>query len=147
MRLLVKVSCILQELRLTIFIFPYNMMADQNVREMNDRARNLNEIIRQIQQRSVLPMSLPVAASMMEHSFPDDASSDVIDFDRPRGTEWLNGVFQRHIKFLESDMLETGQFTLGPTPIPPFFAARPFPIIWEEESTREKAHGAVGVDN
>ena len=32
-------------------------MTDQNAREMNDRVRNLDEIIRQIQQRSVLPVS------------------------------------------------------------------------------------------
>ena len=62
---------------------------------------------------------------MIEHSLPDDASSDGIPFDRPRGLEWLNGVFQRHINLLESDLLETGQFTFGPPPIPPFFAARP----------------------
>ena len=61
------------------------MMADQNAREMNDRVRNLNEIIRQIQQRSVLPVRLLDVSSMMEHSLPDDASSDGIHFDRPRG--------------------------------------------------------------
>ena len=62
---------------------------------------------------------------MMEHSLPDDASSDGIHFDRPRGTEWLNGVFQRHKNLLELDMLETAQFTFGPPPIPPLFATRP----------------------
>ena len=101
------------------------MMADQNAREMNDRVRNLNEIIRQIQQRSVLPVRLLDVASLMEYSLPDDASSDGIHFDRPRGMECLNGVFQRHINLLESDMLETGQFTFGLPPIPPFFTARP----------------------
>ena len=64
-------------------------------------------------------------ASMMEHSVPDDASSDGIHFDRPRDMEWLNDVFQRHINRLESDILEAGQFTFGTPPIPPFFAARP----------------------
>ena len=124
-----KISCILEELRiylepaiLTICTVPYIMTADQ--REMNDRVRNLNEIISQIQQRSVLPARLLYVASMMEHSLPDDASSDGIHFDRPRGMEWLNGVFQRHINLLESDKLETGQCTFGPPPIPPFFAAR-----------------------
>ena len=38
----------------------------------------------------------------------------------------LNGVFQRYMNFLESDMLEMSQFNFGPPPIPPFFAARPF---------------------
>ena len=60
-------------------------------------------------------MRLLDVASMMEHSLPDDASSDGIHFDRPTGTEWLNGVA----------LLETGLFTFGPPPLPPFFAARP----------------------
>ena len=80
-------------------------MADQNARELNDRVRNFNEIIRQILQRSVLPVRLLDVASMMENSLPDDASSDGIHFDRPRGMWWLNGVFQQHINFLESDLL------------------------------------------
>ena len=101
------------------------MKANQHASEVNDKVRSINEIIRQIQQRSVLPVRLLDVANMMEHSLPDDASLDDIHFDRPRGLEWLNGVFQRHINFLESDMLETAQFTFGPPPIPPFFAARP----------------------
>ena len=131
-RLQDRVSCILEELRiyleptlLTICTVPYNMMADQNAREMNDRVQNINEIIRQIQQRSVLPMRVLDVARMMEDSLPEDASSDGIHFDRPRGTEWLNGVFQRHINFLESDLVETSQFTFGLPPIPPFFSAGP----------------------
>ena len=85
---------------LIICTVPYNMMADQNAREMIERVRNTNEIIRQIQQRRVLPMRVLDAARMMEDSLPEDASSDGIQFDRPWGTEWLNGVFQRHINFL-----------------------------------------------
>ena len=130
-RLQDKVSCILEELRfylepaiLTICTIPYNMMADQNAREMSERMRNINEIIRQIQQRSVLPMRVLGVERMMEDSLPEDASSDGITFDWPRGTEWLNGVFQRHVNFLESDLLEMGQFTFGPPPIPPSFLAR-----------------------
>ena len=63
-------------------------------------------------------------ARMMEDSLPEDASSDGIHFDRPRGTEWLNGVIQKHINFLESVLVEEGQFTFGPPPIPLFFLAR-----------------------
>ena len=70
-------------------------------------------------------MRLLDVADMMERSLPDNASSDGIHFDRPRGTEWLNGVFQMHINFLESDLLEMARFTFGPPPIPPFFATRP----------------------
>ena len=121
-RLQDKVSCILEELRiylepaiLTICTAPYNMMADQNAREMNGM-RNINEINRQIQQRSLLPMRVLDVARMMEDSLPEDAASDGIHFDRPRGTEWLNGVLQRHINFLESVLVETGQFTFGPPP-------------------------------
>ena len=107
MRLQEKMSCILEELRIyldpaifTICTLPYNMMANQNAREMNERVRNLNEIIKQIQQRRILPVKLFDVASMMKHSLPDDASSDGIHFDRPRDTEWLNGVFQRHINLM-----------------------------------------------
>ena len=108
MRLHEKMSCILEELRiyldpvkLTICTIPYNMKSDQYAMEMNEKVRNINEIIRQIQQRSVLPVRLLDVADMMERSFPDDASSDRIHFDRPKGWEWLNGVFQRHINALE----------------------------------------------
>ena len=113
MRLQDKVSCILEELRiylepavLNICTVSYNMMADQNAREMNERVRNINETIRQIQHRSVLPLRVLDVARMMELSLPADASTDGIHFDRPRGTEWLNGVFQRHVNFLESDLVE-----------------------------------------
>ena len=129
-----KMSCILEELKiyldpaiLTICTVPYNMKADQHAREMNEKVRNINEIIRQIQQRSVLPVRLLDVPDMMERSLPDDASSDGIHFDRPRGMEWLNGVFQRHINILESDMLETAHFIFGLPPIPPFFATGPLP--------------------
>ena len=132
MRLHEKMSCILEELRiyldpaiLTICTVPYNKKADQDAREMNEKVRNINEIIRQIQQMSMLPVRLLDVADMMERSLQDDASSDCIHFDRPRGMEWLNGVFQRHINILESNMLETAQFTFGPPPISPFFATRP----------------------
>ena len=58
MRLHEKKSCIHEELRiqmdpaiLTICTVPYNMKADQHVMEMNEKRRNINELIRQIQQR------------------------------------------------------------------------------------------------
>ena len=153
-RLQDRVSCILEELRiyleptvLTICTVPYNMMADQNAREMKDRVQNINEIIRQIQQRSVLPMRVLDVARMMEDSLPEDASSDGIHFDRPRGTEWLNGVFQRHINFLESDLVETRQVTFGLPPIPPFFSARSVTDRLGEGSTLEGAQLAAEVDS
>ena len=108
---------------LTICTNPYNLKADQHAMEMNEKVRNLNEIIRQIQQRSVLPVRLLDVADLMERSFPEDASSDGIHFDRPKDVEWLNGVFQRHINTLVADLLETAQFTFGP-PHTPFFATR-----------------------
>ena len=63
MRLHEKMSCILEDLRiqmdpakLTVCTIPYNMKADQHAVEMNEKVRNINEIIRQMQQRSVLPV-------------------------------------------------------------------------------------------
>ena len=120
MRLHEKMSCIFEELKiyldaaiLTICTVPYNVRAEKHAREMNEKVRKINEVIRQIHQRSVLPVRLLNVGNMMEHSLPDDAFSDGIHFDRLRGTEWLNGVFQRHINLLESDMLETAQFKFG----------------------------------
>ena len=90
MRLQDKVSCILEELRIylepavhTICTVPYNMMADENAREMIERVRNINEIIRQTQQRSVLPMRVLDVARVMKESLPEKSSSDGIHFDRP----------------------------------------------------------------
>ena len=118
MRLHDKMSCILEELRiqmdpaiLTICTTPYKMKADQHAMEMNGKVRKLNEIIWHIYQRSVLPVRLLDVADQMERSFPEDASSDGIHFDRPRDVEWLNNVFQRHISALEADLHETAQFT------------------------------------
>ena len=132
MRLHDKMSCILEELRiqmdpaiLTVCTTPYIMKSDQHAMEMNEKVRDLNEIIRQIHQRSVLPVRLLDVADQMERSFPEDASSDGIHFDRPRGVEWLNDVFQTHISELEADLLETARFTFGPSPNPPFLATRP----------------------
>ena len=132
MRLHDKMSGILEELLiqmdpaiLTVCTIPYNMKADRNAMEMNTKVRNLNEVVRQIHQRSVLPIGLLDVAEQMERAaFPDDASSDGIHFDRPRGMEWLNDVFQRHISALEADLLETAQFTFGPPPNPSFLASR-----------------------
>ena len=65
--------------------------------------RQINDVIREIEEKSLLPLTL----------------LDVIHFDRPKGLEWLNNVFQRHIISLESDLLEAGHFTFGPPPRPP----------------------------
>ena len=79
MRLHEKMSCILEELKiqmdpavLKICTIPYNMKADQHAMELNEKVRKHNEIIRQIQQRSVLPVRLLDVADMMERSFPDE---------------------------------------------------------------------------
>ena len=153
MRLHDKMSCILEALRsqmdpaiLTVCTIPYNMKADQHAMEMNEEVRNLNEIIKQIHQRSVLPVRLLDVADQMERSFPEYASSDGIHFDRPRGVEWLNDVFQRHISALEADLLETAQFTFGPPQIPHSLPQDPCPVAWERASTQETARGAAGLD-
>ena len=80
-------------------------------------------------------MRLLDVADMMERSLLDNASSDGIHFDSPRGTEWLNGVFQMHINLLESDMLETAQFTVGPPRYLLFLPLGPYLAVWEREST------------
>ena len=154
MKLHEKMSCILQELRiwfdpaiLTICTVPYNMMFDQHAMEMNEKVRNIQEETRQIQQRSVLPVRLLDLADLMEHSLPRDASSDGIHFDPPKGTEWLNGVFQRHINLLESDLLEMAQFTLGPTLSLLSMPLDPYPVVWERELIREIVRGAAGLGN
>ena len=101
------------------------MMFDQHALEMNEKVRNLNKVIRDIHRKSVLPVRLlDVAERMEKKGFPEDTSNDGIHFDRPRGAEWLNDVFQEHINTLEADLLETAQFTLGPPPNPQFLASR-----------------------
>ena len=122
-----KMSCLLEELRiqmdpilLTVCTVPYNMKFDQHALEMN-----LNGVIQEIHRKSVLPIRLLDVAERMEQAgFPEDTSNDGIHFDRPRGAEWLNDVFQGHINALEADLLETAQFTFGPPPNPPFLASR-----------------------
>ena len=157
MRLHDKMSCILEELRiqmdpaiLTVCTVPYNMKADQHAMEMNTKVRNLNEVVRQIHQRSVLPIGLLDLAEQMERAaFPDDASSDGIHFDRPRGVEWLNDVFQRHISASEADLLETAQFTFGPPPNPPFLASRTGARVDSRDSSRSsrtKLPGAAPME-
>ena len=68
----------------------------------------------------------PPEERMEQAGFSDDTSADGIHFDRPKGVEWLNDVFQEHINALEADLdlLETAQFTFGPPPNPPFLASR-----------------------
>ena len=127
-----KMSCLLEELRiqmdpilLTVCTVPYNMKFDQRALEMNEKVRNLNGVIREVHRKSVFPIRLLDVAERMEQAgFSEDTSSDGIHFDRPRGAEWLNDVFQGHINALEADLLETAQFTLGPPPNPPFLASR-----------------------
>ena len=127
-----KMCCLLEELRiqmdpilLAICTVPYNMRFDQHALEMNEKVRNLNTVIREIHRKSVLPLRLlDVAEQMEQPGSPDDTSNDGIHFDRPRGVEWLNDVFQGHINALEADLLETAQFTFGPPPNPPFLASR-----------------------
>ena len=78
MRLHEKMSCILDELSiyldhaiLTICTVPYNMQFDQHAREMNGKVRIINEVMRQIQQRSLLPVRLLEVAELTMRSLPD----------------------------------------------------------------------------
>ena len=110
MRLPEKLSYLLQEVGiyldptvLTICTVPYNMMEDENGMNMKERVRHFNEVIREAQKKSVLPLRLLYVAWMKENYLPDGCSSDGIHFDRAKGVEWLNNVFQKHINSLESD--------------------------------------------
>ena len=70
-------------------------------------------------------MRLLDSSRMIEDSLSHYTSSDAIHFDKLKGTEWLNGIFERHINNIESDLVETGQFTFGQPPITSFFSVRP----------------------
>ena len=123
MKLPEKVSCFLAEIRiyldltvLTILTVPYNMRQDENSMNMNERVRHIIDILREAQNKSILPLRLLDVAWMMENSSSNGFSSNDIHFDRPKGVEWLNCVFERHIKSLDSDLLKAGHFTFGPHP-------------------------------
>ena len=64
-------------------------------------------------------------ARMMEDSLSEGSSPVGINFDRPRGTEWFNQVFQRHMNSLELELVEVRHVTLGPSPELPFSPVRP----------------------
>ena len=72
---------------------------------MNERVRNLNGIIHEIQRRSFLPLRSLDIAHMMEDSLLGGCSSNGIRFDRPKGVERLNNVFQNYINSVESDLM------------------------------------------
>ena len=87
MRLHDKMSCILEEpviqmdpAILTVCTIPYNMKADQHAMVMIEKVRNLNEIIRQIHQRSVLPIRLLsrwIDPSQRKHPQTESISTDL----------------------------------------------------------------------
>ena len=147
-------SCLLEELRiqmdpvlLTVCTVHYNMMFDQHALEMNEKVRNLNKVIRDIHRKSLLPVRLlDVAERMEKKGFPEDTSNDGIHFDRPRGAEWLNDVFQEHINTLEADLLETAQFTLGPPRTHHSLPQGSCLVAWERELTLETVRGATRPD-
>ena len=93
-RLPEKVSCLLQEVRIyldptkfTICTMPYSMMQDENATNMNERVRHINDVIREDQEKSILPLGLLDVAWMMENSLQGGCSSDSIHFDRPKCVE------------------------------------------------------------
>ena len=56
-------------------------MQDQNALNMNQRVRHSNEILREEQKKSILPLRLLDVAWMMKTSLPDNSSSEDIHFD------------------------------------------------------------------
>ena len=112
---------------------PSSTPSGSQVSGSSSRLKELNERLQLRNRESPARVELPPtwreqpvrSVVIMERAaFPDDASSDGIHFDRPRGVEWLNDVFQMHISALEADLLETAQFTFGPPPNPPFLTSR-----------------------
>ena len=77
---------------------------------MNERARQNNGVLREVKMNSILPLRLLDAAHMMEDCCGDGCSSDGIYFDRTKGLERLNKVFQRRINSPESYFLEINSF-------------------------------------
>ena len=110
---------------------------------MNERVRHFNDIIRQMQKRSVMPVRLLDVARMMEDSLPQNLSSDSIHFDKPKDEEWLNGMFQRHINNLKSDLVETNQFTLSSAPEAFLLQLGLWLTNWAEELILEGVRGAA----
>ena len=127
---------------LAICTVPYHMMADERAMSMNEKFRHISELIRQVQQRSVLPVKLLDVAKMMGDSLPHKSSSDSIHFDKPKGTERLNGVFRRHINVLGSD-LENGQFTFGTSRGLHSSRLGQWLTAWEGESILEEFRGVA----
>ena len=89
---------------------------------------------------------LDVAERMEQAGFPDDTYADGIHFDRPKGVEWLNDVFQGHINALEADLLETAQFTFGPTQNHHSLPRGLCLVVWDRGSTLETAQEAIRPD-
>ena len=146
------VSCILRKAMiyldptiLTICTMPFNVMNDENELIINERVRRINGIIGEIQRSSILPLRLLDFAPMIEDSLPGGCSSDGICFVRPKGVGWLNKVFQRHINNLESDLLETWQFTFGHPQDLPFSQSDRWKTGWEKELILDTAQGAAGA--
>ena len=64
---------------------------------MNEKLRQINEVILEIQRNSILPLRLLDGPRMMENYLPGRYFSNAIHVYRLKGLEWLNKVFQKHI--------------------------------------------------
>ena len=100
-------------------------LLDDNGLSMNEKLRQINEVILEIQRNSILPLRLLDGARMMEDYLPGRYFSNAIHVYRLKGLEWLNKVFQKHIDNLESELMGTEQFTFGPPPRFLFSPVRP----------------------
>ena len=126
-----RVSCLLHESRIYLdpTILPIctasnKIMQDDNGLNMNERVLHVNGIMHDIKRSCILTLECWMEDShMMEDSLASRSFSDGIQLNRPKGVEWLNKIFRRHISNLESDLLETGPFNFGQPPRP-FFSSQ-----------------------
>ena len=100
------------------------MMCNDNGQNKIQRVRQIDSAKLDYQRHGNLPIRLIDVARMMEESLPEGCSTDGIHFDRPKGPEWLNQVFQRHMDKLESDLILLKRFNSSPPHEPPFFPVR-----------------------
>ena len=92
---------------------------------MNVRVRHINEIIRQVQNRSLLPVKLLNVTRMMEDFLSQNSSSDDIHFDKPQDLWRLPSSPLVHPRHLPTSQL--GQWLTD----------------WEEEMILEEVRGAA----
>ena len=130
-RLSEKMDCLIQEVRINlvpksirICIVPFNKKNDENSKNLNERVRHINGVIREIRRPIILPLRFLDKANELKGSLLEVCSSHGINFDHPKGSAWPDKIFQQHLDRLKIDLVEGGRFTSGPPPDTPFYRTR-----------------------